>query len=134
MPLITFGELFHVLLLQMSSSNGDYLECEVCGVASSSAYSLKRHMQLHSGSTTCAIFQCAVKHSKHTRSPTDSPKLCSQCGKVCTTTFLLNKHENELHLGKASTYSCKLCAEPCQSRYAFQQYISTHSNETDIHL
>ena len=134
MPLITFGELFHFLLLQMSSSNGEFLECEVCGVASSSAYSLKRHMQLHSGSTYVCDFPGCGKTFKTHPFPTESPKLCSQCGKACTTTFWLNKHENELHLGKESTYSCKLCAEPCQSRYAFQQYISTHSNETDIHL
>ncbi|KAH3706751.1 hypothetical protein DPMN_066140 [Dreissena polymorpha] len=40
----------------MSSSNGDHLQCEECGVALSCAYSLKRHVQLHSGSTYVCDF------------------------------------------------------------------------------
>ena len=52
------GDLFYVIL-QMESTNGDQIQCEVCGVALSCAYSLKRHMQLHSDSTyECDFPEC----------------------------------------------------------------------------
>ncbi|KAH3819230.1 hypothetical protein DPMN_120964 [Dreissena polymorpha] len=93
-------------------------------------------MQLHSGSTyVCDFpgcrktFNCKNSLQRHTRSHTDSSKVCCQCGKVFTTTNWQNTHENELHLGKASKYSFKLCAKPCQPRYALQLHLSTHSDE-----
>ncbi|KAH3893068.1 hypothetical protein DPMN_017208 [Dreissena polymorpha] len=48
----------------MESSNGDQIQCEVCGVALSLAYFIKRHMQLHSDSTyECDFPECGLKHS-----------------------------------------------------------------------
>ncbi|KAH3827186.1 hypothetical protein DPMN_129116 [Dreissena polymorpha] len=79
---------------QMASSNGDHLQCEECGVALSRAFSLNRHMQLHTGTTyVCDCPGCGktfnLSHSlqRHTRSNTDSPKVCWKRGKVFTTTF-----------------------------------------------
>ncbi|KAH3855482.1 hypothetical protein DPMN_098049 [Dreissena polymorpha] len=84
----------------MESSNGDQIQYEECGVALSCAYSLKRHMQLHSDSTyecdypECGkTFKCNKSLQRHTRSHTDGPKVCSQCGKEFTTTYWLNKHK-----------------------------------------
>ncbi|KAH3791106.1 hypothetical protein DPMN_169317 [Dreissena polymorpha] len=115
----------------MESSKGDQIQCEVCGVALSCAYSLKRHMQLHSDSTyECDFPECGkTSLQRQTRSHTDGPKVCSQCGKEFTTTYWLNKHENEIHLGNASKYSCTVCAKPCQLGYALQQHLSSHSDE-----
>ncbi|KAH3865269.1 hypothetical protein DPMN_028308 [Dreissena polymorpha] len=125
----------------MESSNGDQIECEVCGVALSCAYSLKRHMQLHSDSTyecdfpMCGkTFKCNKSLQRHTRYHTDGPKVCSQCGKEFTTTYWLYKHENEIHRGKASKHSCTVCAKPCQSGYALQQHLSSHSDEKNTHV
>ena len=53
---------YFIFLLQISSSNGDHLECEVCGVALTSAYFLKRHTQPYSGSTyVCDFPGCGKK-------------------------------------------------------------------------
>ena len=120
----------------MESSNWDQIQYEECGVALSCAYSLKRHMQLHSDSKyECDFpvrgktFKCKKSLQRHNRSHTDGPKVCSQCGKEFTTTYWLNKHENEIHRSKASKYAWTVCATPCQSGYALQQHVSWHSDE-----
>ncbi|KAH3852113.1 hypothetical protein DPMN_094610 [Dreissena polymorpha] len=104
----------------MESSNGDQIQCEVCGVALSCAYSLKRHMRLHSDSTyECDFPECGKTFKCKTISAASHP------WEEFTTTYWLNKHKNEIHRGKASKYSCTVCAKPCQSGYALQQHSSS---------
>ncbi|KAH3893013.1 hypothetical protein DPMN_017151 [Dreissena polymorpha] len=119
----------------MESSKKDQIQSKVCGVALSCAYSLKRHMQLHSDSTyecdypECGKrFKCKKSLQRHTRSHTDGPKFCSHCGKKFTATYWHNKHKHEIHRGKASKYSCTVFAKPYQSGYALQ-HLSSHSDE-----
>lgn len=113
-------------------------ECEICGLHHATKYTLRDHMNTHTGTKftcdECGRGYASLKHLrrhkvKHLKESGELPESmthkCTQCDKVFTQNHALKKHLDWVHGDKC--HVCKVCGAKIKG--SLIQHMETHTQE-----